>query len=394
MFFSFVDENFISGMEAIVDVIDRFSAVGKESNYFKTDVMHFIKLIRNLKQTNSDMNTNLKKSLVNIKMTIDVLSVKLNCLTVNEGSPPEVMADANMQVVFSASIENDTLVNLDAAISGLILHSVSSCFLLLSSGCQDSFSKNIWINFCKSDESEMKVIFTINFVDVWLHFSEWMNLIDLVQIYIHAPNSGSLRSKSKLQTNKNFSDAASDLIVKSENVCLSFHLPIRDVSNSLPRFGKAKLKKIQHRQYVENILPDHDKNCRFLKFSFKSEGIELILKNGSVKLKSSIKKIRVFLEVMEKSKVSSMPFILVSKVQVAAEFLKKQQKSMKIMTGINIYSIDVGMSYDVFTFCQSLYFMTFEEASSEVPLYAMDFSIDLQKVSILISDGKVIFSII
>lgn len=402
------DEYFFCGLEAAVGVVDQLSSVGKESKMFQSDVLQFLQLKMSLKGA-SDVSIDISNgSFVSMKFCVKALSIKFMRLRVENSTLSEIVAKVDMRLNFSALLKNEILQSLVVDIPLLFLYSFHSYVPLASFISDSNLSSHLCINFSRSDGGKSEVLLAIPFLDIWLHLSDWNNIIGLLCSYKRQPGSTSCSScRSSQSGSHSVPDSlmspcfASEyvmqevvtLTINSENISLSFHLPMWDEEDGctkieidgVPKFYSLELP---YQMSADSLLPSEPKHCQYVNFTLQSKYCELTVGNSYVRLKCNVEKMRAILEMIHNHKVSSIPFVHISLIKVGTELSRKQGELLHIFSEVQVESFDVGLSHQIFNFWSCCQFNVPQTGSSWNLCHCMAFKVHLKKGSLLLSDGR------
>ncbi|XP_077218039.1 vacuolar protein sorting-associated protein, putative (DUF1162) isoform X2 [Tasmannia lanceolata] len=404
------DEYFFCGVEEAMSVIDELSKVGRKSQWFTSDVLHFMQLKRSLQESNAVLLEDSNETFTEVRFSVKSLAINLYRSRRNHSMPSELITKADMQLKFTASFINEIPLNVDMEISGLVLFSFYSCVTLLASTTKDSISSGLNIHFSKSDGGENVILLAMPSFDIWLHLSDWSEVINLVRSFKRHADKTSFGMASSKSTSSgpdtqntpeperipsfflpdNFMQA-SVLIVKSEKIAISFHFPLL-VDEVLDKCWEANAQQEMPWKFCSEILGQENrlleaKYSKSLAFTLHSRYSEVVISGRYVKLKSSVEKIKGMLEVIENQTVNSLPFFQILQLNVAAEICEKE-KSVHVYADVQLETFDVWLSDQIFYFWHGTRFKIPETASSQIPIHAMVFKAYLRKASLLLNDGR------
>ncbi|KAG0501182.1 hypothetical protein HPP92_001254 [Vanilla planifolia] len=170
------DEYFFDGVGAIMSVVDQLSLVSKVSEYFTSDVLHFLHLKRKINEEAVDITDRPNEFSFILKACAKALSFNFSRSNVKEASTVETIANLYVRLDCSASVRNGLLKSLDAEVSSFLLHSFCNDVLLASFTSDDGATFRIGINFCRSLQGSAEVVFAIPAIDIWLHIPEWVSI--------------------------------------------------------------------------------------------------------------------------------------------------------------------------------------------------------------------------
>lgn len=389
--FSFADDYFISAVEALTNVIDQFTLVTEKSKMYTSDVLQFLGCKTNIRKDVSFDTAN--DSLVSVRCCTKMLSVSF-CQFRLENTPHALVAKAEMQLNVSAKMRKEVLQTLDLNIPSLVLRSSFSNILLVSLTPEVASSSSLCLNLSTCG-AESELLFTIAYLDVWLHFRDWNNIIKLLMSYTKDLEGSSASSGANPELGYHIGQDPMNAswIIKSENISVSLHIPsstdieLRDAEMiDVDMFNTAE---VTGHNLAENMPPFKSKNCKFLKITIHSKYCEVIFADNIVKLKLTLDKMRVMLEMVLSSKITSIPFMNVSHIRIAISTSRVQGKPIDMSSEVTVDSFDIGISYQVLYFCSCFQLNFSEAASSPISRNSIAFKVHLKKGSLLLSDGRV-----
>ncbi|XP_058105015.1 uncharacterized protein LOC131248653 isoform X2 [Magnolia sinica] len=400
------EDYFLCGLEAVACIINQLSTVGRESQGFTSDVLQFMQFKRNLKEKNTAFLDDSSETFTEARCSINSLSIELRRSRRRNYMSSELVAKADMQLKFTASLRNEIPICTDVDISGLVLYSFRISSILLEFPSVNSTSSCLSFHFSKSARGENEFLLTIPSLDIWLHLSDWGEFIELLgscsrsssMIASKGSNSG-IESQRNPECQKTFSVFPSEnftqtsvLIVKSEKISISFHLPVWVEEEALDKSREAKVKqempqKPTFSKIGEKTMLFEAKHGKYVAFGLRSRYSELVIDGRSARLKSNIDKTRGMLEVIEKQTVSSFPFFQISQINVEGEVCEKQE-SMHVSAELRLETVDVWLSHQIFFFWRGIAFKIPEAAPSQVPFYSMVVQVHLRRASLLLNDGR------
>ncbi|XP_019702812.1 uncharacterized protein [Elaeis guineensis] len=401
------DDNFFSGVKAAAGVFDQFSSVGKESEMYNFDVLQFLKLKKSLKEDDAVFLDISNESIVNMKFCVKALSVMFSCLKIEDASSSEIIAKADVQLNLSAIFRNDIPHSIDVDIPCLVLHSVRSYVPLVSFVSDNSNSSNLCIKFSSSGRGEPALVVAVPSLDIWLDLSDWSSIIDLLYSYTRHSASTSWSSDANVQSgshilpdpfvspgsaSKNSTQEDVNLTIKSENITISLHLPIWDKEEDFVKSERNQVQGLYFQEFsyhklVESVLSSKSNHCKHVKLTFQSKNSELALGKSYVILTCNLEKVKVMLEMVQNHKAISIPFIHISQVEVGASLYKMDRELLQIFVEVQVESLDVGFSHQIFNFWSCSHFKI-PETTSRISHHYVAFKLHLRKGSLLLSDGR------
>ncbi|KAI9153087.1 hypothetical protein LWI28_005759 [Acer negundo] len=405
------------GFEALLEVIDQFSSVGDESKLFTTDVPQFLQLKKCLRESSTVTPVASGMIFTEVRCCFDSLLVKLHHF-IKDPVLLKPVAEVEMQFVFSASLVNETLTSLDANFSSLALHSLLNTVILAKCTVNHSTPSVLGVCFSKSDHGEYEFHISLPSFDVWLHFYDWTEIIDLCHIYSQkmaktarvevslmnsaigtvgmietlaiTPSQSSLQnsSMSSHHVSQNMKQDTAILILRSENIGLTVHFPICVNEEAIREYGVAEIDEVP-----QNVSSSHfvGKHSKYISITTHSKSSEIIIAGKNVKLKVILDKTSGCVGTSEENSVNSWPFFQIFQVVVETEICRDQMELVHTNVNFLCHRIDVWFSHRVLYFWRGVVFDIPEagSSSSQLAIPSMNFKIQLRKMSLLISDGRV-----
>ncbi|XP_048318354.2 uncharacterized protein LOC107405745 isoform X2 [Ziziphus jujuba] len=401
------------GFEALRDVINQFTLVSDQSKCFKSDVLQFLQLKRCLREFSAA--SPISSGVVFTEVRCHVHSLVIELYRLRKGSN-ELIAKSEMQFIFSASLQNDSVIGFDLSFSSLALFSLPDCVVLARCASTCCTSSVLDISLPKVDQGENKLYLSLPSLDVWLHLSNWFEVIDLFISYAEklsrsepsdamsrnlTPDTndtlGNLEvtvSPSSLHSSMASTCLASEniklnnvfLTVKSENICITFHLPIW--------VGKEAYKKVQVAEDHMAVPPNVSFNLidgngfKYIAVTLHSKSSELLLDGRLVKLKSNIEKLSGIIAQCQDNSAHSWPLFQIYHISVEAEISNKQMEPVHVKVELECNHLDVSLSHHFFYFWHGIPVNLPLSGSSQFPFSGIDLKLNIQKVSFLLSDGR------
>lgn len=416
MFFLFLltDGHFMHGFEALQDVINQLSSVDNQSKGFKSDILQFLQLKRCLKETSAVSHVGSSMIFTEVKCSVNSLSIKLHRCGKDS---MELVAKADMQFSCSASLKNDTLSSFGLTFSSLELSSLPNSILLLQCTSTCPSSSVLDISLSKSIHEENELCFSLPSLDIWLHLSDWTKIFDIINSYAGqltkttlldssskslalnivdplknvavdvSPSSLHSASVSTQFSSVNMKQDAVFLIVRSENVGITFYFPSL-VSKEACR--QLKLAD-EYKNASQNVSSDaHEENdCKFIVVSLYSKSTGFSIDRRNIKFKSNLENLSGTIAICDDKSIPPWPLFQIYQVDVEAEISCNQMEVMHVEVEIQCDHSDVWLSHRIFYFLRGVHFNVLEARSSEFVFGGIHFKAQLKKVSLLLSDGRV-----
>ncbi|KAF3432303.1 hypothetical protein FNV43_RR27043 [Rhamnella rubrinervis] len=408
------DDHILVGFEALLDVLNQFILVSDYSKCFKSDVLQFLQLKRCLKENSAASPVG--SSIVFTEVRCHVHSLLLEFYRFRKVSS-ELIAKGEMQFLCSASLENDSVTSFGLSFSSLALFSLPDSVILARCTSTCSTSSVLDISFSKLNQGENELHISVPSLDVWLHLSDWFEVIDLFTSYSEqlsrpASSDASLGNltfdivdtlgnmevavlPSSLHSSSASAYFASEnlkqegnifLIVKSGNIFVTFHFPLM--------VSKESCSKVQVAEDHMKVPPNVPSNIiegsgfKYIVVTLHSKSSVLLLDGRNVKLKSNIEKLSGIMTLCEDRSVHSWHLFQIFHIFLEAETSNKLMESVHVKMELECDHLDVSLSHHFFNFWHGVPVNHFEEGSSQFPFVGIDLKLQLRKVSFLLSDGR------
>ncbi|XP_043712275.1 uncharacterized protein LOC122661037 [Telopea speciosissima] len=415
------DDYLFYGVETIVTLISQLSSVNRESKGFTSDVFQFRQFKRSLREDHAIHPDASSVNFTIFRCCVNALYIKLYHSRGGQSVPSKLIAEAAMQFKLSASFKNETPLCLDVDFSSLTLYSFHTSAILVHCTSEGSVSSGINVHFSKSDEAGTELVVSISSLDIWLHLSDWREVIDLVVSHtqplaktsivigstinsdIHSvkltENTGSILLQNAPESPKSSTSFVSGnimqdpvhLIVKAENIGISFHFPVWVKEEVLDKYGSAEAQKEILRklstEITEGTAAFQPKHAKYIAVTLHGRGSQLTICGTSTKFNFNVEKTSGRLEDVKDGRVFSWPFFKLYHVNVAGEIHDKKGL-VHASSDLQIENLDVWLSYHTFNFWHGIGFETFEAGSSDFSFGTINFKVHLKKASILLSDGR------
>ncbi|KAK6259268.1 hypothetical protein SCA6_013742 [Theobroma cacao] len=408
----FVDDfYFIGGFEALLEIIDLFSFVQDESKSYMSDVLQFLQSKRLRKEKRAVSLLDSAMTFTEVRCYVESLLIQLNRLG-KDLVLLEPIAKAEMNFICSMSLINETPRSLDLSFFSLALSSLLNSVILAHCTNTCSTSLVLDLSLSKSDQCQSEFRIGLPSLDIWLHCSEWTEVLDLYNSYGRRvvktakldSSSGSLavnticpvqnvsESVPQISVKKSgastYSAALSMMqetvvIVRSEDIGITFHLPIHVTKEACTElvFNEEGPQKVPSTG-IEG------KHCKLLTFTMHSKNSELIISGKNAKLKCILDKTGGTVGFQGNENVNSWPLFQIFQVSVETEICNIQEKPVHFNLGVQCERLDVWLSHQTFFFLHDVRFDVPGSRSSRYNFGSMEFKIQLRKGSLLLSDGR------
>ncbi|XP_027357140.1 uncharacterized protein LOC113866515 [Abrus precatorius] len=397
------DSYFFDGCMAIRDVIEELSSVDDQSKCFKSDVLQFLHSKRSLEATQT--------------MTAStIISTEVKCCTQSllirfchrKEDFVELITKGDLRFICSASIINDSLVWLDLGFSTLVFFSPHDS--VLAKCTPTSFSTSVLgISFSQSIEGWNELRLYLSSLDFWLHLAEWTEVVNFLNhfcvhmertpvnptrnsLYVYASSSVkkiNVSSDSE-STSAPFTSQEIEndvlLIIRSENVCISFHIPVWASEEPCVEFQHAE----GHNGTPLSVSLDmvEEKDAKFLTVSLNMNDFELVLRGRDMQLRSNLEKLSSEIMIVENGRHTSWPLLDVIQVQVDAVLCKNHTNIIELNVEIMCDHSSVWISHPAFHLWGAVKFDVPKSGTSQYSTSGINCKFRIRKVSILLTDGK------
>ncbi|GAV67143.1 LOW QUALITY PROTEIN: DUF1162 domain-containing protein/Chorein_N domain-containing protein [Cephalotus follicularis] len=403
-----VDDGYrVDGFETLVDVINQLSSVGDESKSF-TSVLQFIQYKKYLKGKAAISPASSGMIFTEVGCFVDSLLITLHNSR-NDSVLSEPVAKFDMQFKFSVSLIDEAPKSLNLSFSSLTLHSLLNPVMLAR--CSGFCSTSSVLDICHSTSvrGENEIHVSLPALVIWLHIVDWSEIIDFFSSCARRlSNAVPMGSPSKdstmgmvdsienaeatvsLSSVQNFSGSTvcesenmkldTVYIVKSENIGISINIPISVSEKAFSKVGDMP-------QNVSSIIYGGN-HCDFVAVSMQSTSSELIITGKNVKLKSILEKTSGTAGMYEDNGVSNWPLFQITQVNVETEINGNKMEVVHVNVGIEFDRLDVWLSHRAFYFWHNVRLDISNPGHPRFAFGNLDFTIQLKKISLLISDGR------
>ncbi|XP_058197048.1 uncharacterized protein LOC131313017 isoform X3 [Rhododendron vialii] len=403
------DGHIVLGFEALLDIIDQFSSVDRQSEGFTSDVLQFLQFKRSVMENRASQPEASTVTLIETKCCVNALSISFYHSRSDVVSL-ELVARADMQFLLSASFKNEIPIFLDVSFHSLTLFSHLNSVMLgeCTSSCPTSSVLDIHLSM--SDQGENDLLVSLPSLDIWLHLVDWTEVIDLLSSYpgrlakksiVGASPNNSLvgqvdqienatvnvpASTSICVASENMMQTATTLAAKLENIGIEIHIPVWISREAFSIFGEPQVQE----EGCHNDSYDMDEGVHnnFITISFRNGSSELLFSSRTAKIMLNLAKINGTVGLNRGKSFPSWPFFQFSQVNVEAEIRGNQLDLAHVHANIQCESLDLWLSYHIFFFWKSMAFIFPKARSGQSASSSGDLSIKLRKISILLTDGR------
>ncbi|XP_031091593.1 uncharacterized protein LOC115996484 isoform X5 [Ipomoea triloba] len=404
-------DSLIVGYEALVDGINQFSMIEKQSKAFKSNIYQFFEFKKLLVEDNASPPESSAANLMILRACIKSMSLRL-CRTKGDSVAADVIAEANSQFTCTASFRNDELQCLKISFSTLSLFSLLNSVMLAECPSTSTISV-LDLTYLISKENGSILLLSIPSVDFWLHTSDWGELVNLVQSFVQQqpvthtlstpPENltfvlvdeieneaiDTLRHSHRLP---NFSSCSGSEYVKPSTVFPRVELEIVGTTVHIPVWVRKDAFDI-----FEGNQNDHLDDLRSMIYGNQHGFITVKLQKGTVKLAIDGKGMRLELcldhtkgsvELRGEDKLHTLPLFQLFQVNLDAEISSYLVNGICGKLDIQCDSLDVWLSNHIFYFWCFVHFQNQAADTSQFIINCMDSKVHLRKLSLFLTNGK------
>ena len=404
---------FFDGCMALWDVIEGFSSVDDQSNCFKTDVLQFLQSKKSLKATGATSSILMPSNSILTEVKCCTQSLMISFCHRHEGFV-EPISKGDLQFTCSASLVDDSLVWLDLRFSRLVIFSSHDSVLAKCASTSCSMSV-LCICFSKSIDNMNELSLCLSSLDIWLHLSEWTEIVNFLN-HLYLPSekipmdaaseclsvdTGISIKEAEVKVDSRFHDSESTsmpftiqesenavlLIIRSENVCITFHIPIWTSEEPRVELQHAKRQNLTTLSVPSDIL--EEKDAEFLTVSVEVNGFELVLGSRDIQLKSNMERLSSVMTFVVNGSHTSLPLLDIVQVHMDAVLSKSDTGNTTVNMELICDHLDVWLSHPAFYLWGALKFDGPKSESSQNSTGSISFKFQVRKVSVLLTDGKV-----
>ncbi|TVU00729.1 hypothetical protein EJB05_53839 [Eragrostis curvula] len=386
------DLYFMNGMEAVVHVVDQLISIGKESKMYKGNASQFLEL-RILNEGNPDPN-----EVTNITISIKDLVIFLG-RSKDKGLALERIATANLEFDISAVLVSEKLERMNLDIVSLALHSPGGYTLF--SVVSEGLLSPVFFRFKHLAERDEMLVSVPRF-EMWLYLVDWTTIIDHFHSYIKKEvNSLEMEHPTALP---HFQERASplfvapefgspdnsNLVVTCDTIAGVVHVPIwENEENHKSNIGATSgfPMQVTPNHMTDDIRNLKPKSCKFVTLTFESKNCVVMSNDSCLNFKCDFERMKVMLEMIQKSKGTSAPFVHISKVKACGYIHQSERNLEHLFLDIQAEYMDVSFSHQIFSFWRNME-LTFPAASSASSYSSVTFKAGLRKGSLLLNDGR------
>lgn len=382
---------------ALLETINQFASVEDQSRCFKSDVLQFLQLTRCLKEGTAVLAPVSNTTLTEFEYCIDSLCLKLKR---QRNELLEMNYRVELQFTCSGTLRNGIVEGMDFCFSSMVLYSVPKSIIMAKSS-SEQLSPVPDISLSRSSQGMVELCVSLPSIDVWLYVSEWMEIVDILNSYVGKmtqflnnealggssitfPNSVCSSSMSNESASENTEDDDT-ILVTVKDMVITFHFPVY-VMESTGEVHVAEVDEKAHHIVSSDVV--EGKYCRFIMVSFHSKRTEALINSKHTSLRCGMEKVCGMLSKSEEKGVQSCPLFEIFGVNLEVNISGNQLKLVLIQLNIQCECFNIWFSYHVFYFWKHIEF-DMSEANSSSTTCPIMFEVQLKKVSLLLSDGRV-----
>lgn len=406
------DSHFFDGCMAIRDVIEEFSSVEDQFKCFKSDVVQFLHSKRSLKSSGATSSTPMSSAIISTEVKCCTQSLSINLCHKHEGFEKPI-SKCDLKFICSASLVDDSLVWLDLQFSTLVFYSSYGSVLAKCASTRES-TFVLCICFSISIDHINELSLCLPSLDIWLHLSEWTQIVNFLNHLclpldkspMHAASeslsvdTGISAKKAEAEDESSFLDSESTsipfttqetenavlMIIKSENVCITFHIPIWTSEEPYVELQRAESLNLTTLSLSSDIV--EEKDAEFLTVSVKVKDIELVISGRDIQLKSNMERLSSVIVFVANANHTSLPLLDIIQVHVDVVFSRSQIDNSTLKVELICDHSDLWLSHPAFHLWGALKFDVPKSGSAQYSMGDISFKFQMRKVSVLITDGK------
>lgn len=321
--------------------------------------------------------------------------------------PFELLARADMQLLFSASLKNEMPLLMDASFHSLALVSHLNSVILAECISSWPMSSILDIHLSVQHHGQYELRVSLPSLGIWLHLSDWTEIIDLFSSYpgklartlsLDVPavqienRTGTVGKSSPSQHASRYFESENRwqnsilLIVKLESLGITIHIP---ALLSREAFGIYRDPQVEEERPVSESNVDDEVFDNVIAVTLQSRDSELVFSGRTAKIKSNLEKINGTMGVPKGKGSPSWPLFEFSRVNVEAEI--NELDLLHTNLEVQCDSLEIWFSYHIFYLCKHMRFRFPETGSGQFTFSGGDLNIKLKKISVLLTDGRVCF---
>ncbi|KAM3303588.1 putative protein isoform X1 [Capsicum chacoense] len=376
------------GYEAMMDAIDQFSLVSKQAEAFKSDTLQYF-LHRDGKGEQDDSPPQgSPENFMTIRASVRSMSIKLRQQK-GESIASDLVGEANMQFLCSASLKNDELLRLKISFSYLQIYSPLNS-VLLAECCSNSGSPVFVITFSLSDQTENMLSVTLFLLDVWIHLSDWSAIINILQ------SSSTKQPKTNMAYDPEDpcpNILSTDVNVRHDSRVHSFELETIGLRIHVPAWVRKDASNISELKQGDKHMNDlrntiYGNRHGFFTVGFQARNSKLFFLGTIMRLKLDLDKTWGTVELVKDVNTRSWPLFELFQVNLDAAICTSCSEHIHGKVDLQCQCLDVWLSDHILYFCQFVDFEGPAVGPSQFSFSQVNFDVHLRKFSLLLADGK------
>ncbi|XP_074272572.1 intermembrane lipid transfer protein VPS13-like isoform X1 [Silene latifolia] len=398
------DNYYLPGFEAVSEVVDEYSLVEMKSRCFTGDTPVFLQLVKSLSAKTDTIPNESSSGITEIRCFVNHMSIRLICLE-GASSSQALAAIVNTGFELSATMENDVNLRLSTQFLSIMLSSSVKSTCLAKFLSENSSSSVLDIYLSITQRNKIELLIAVPSLEIWFHMLDWVIFVDHINSFIlqfprdspfEVPSSTidpfdisaqkhglpiAMPSKSD-KTGPN--DMA--IIVTSKNINVLCHIPIWISEEAVPQFENCNGRGGLDTEDVNCV--GGGKDSKFVTISLHSRSSKLYFRGNNLDVKISFEKATGLVGICESGVVQSWPFFHIHQLAAEIRLCDLGKVGMGVNVDISCQAFDVKLSHQVFYFCNGIQFSAAEPGTSEVSFGNVDLKIHIDKLSLLLTDGR------
>lgn len=377
----------------------------QESKIFTYDIQQFLQEKKQMMDRLALLPKSSDLTSCEMRFCVSSLSLRFHQLK-RDSMCSEIIAEAEMEFVCSLSLTNGKPQIFDISFSSLALFSLLNSVALAEFSCTDSGLSVLDMILAVSGHGENRMVLSFPSLDVWLYLPDWDVVISLLVSFskkLSTANSDASAEGFSIFTvdnceyvecdsqplvpSEDISEPAGFSILTLEHVGLSLHFPALASSDEYTAFGKPHVHKFPLDEGCG--FPSGNQNC-FISVSVQSKNSELVADGESVKLAINSDHVSGVLKLLSGDTAQSWPLFQLSKIYLEAEIFEYQTENLSMNIFVRSDSLDLSLGNHILYL---FYFKWFEKAGetpSQFNIKRMDLKAQLRRLSLHLTDWKVI----
>ncbi|XP_048591068.1 uncharacterized protein LOC106348493 isoform X1 [Brassica napus] len=395
------DSDSLDGFKAFLDVVDQLSLVGEESNLFVSDVPQFLDTKMRLKQEPAVAPLESLANFLKFRFFVNLLMIKLHRKDLGTLlSQPVLQAD--LKFVCSGDLENNFPTSLDVQCFEIGLYSLLSSVMLARCTDANGGPSALKVRFMAEVENEYKLCFSIPSLDIWLHSSDWIEVIELLTSFSQKLEDSNLDMHDSIEGVRNACDNTDGVLsvqsgvsenpcevmafaARSEIIGVTIYFPLCISDTEFPGFMAADIHERSEEEHIKTLKGRY---CKYVSVTALSRSGELSILGRDVKLSNKIEKLNGILAISGIDTVRSCSLFGASQLLVETSIQMDKKKIMSIDVGVLSDNVEMHASHQVLSFWNGVTFDAPETPSSPSFQGIISMKFQIREASLLLSDGR------